>query len=275
MKTRVLLLVTALLFFGLHQSQAQGRSLRVGYIDMDYILENVPEYKEAETQLNGRVQKWKSEIEQKMAAIEDMQRNLDNERALLTKELIEEREEDIKYEREAIYSYQQDRFGPEGDLMIQKRRLVQPVQDQVFAAVQEISEAKKYDFVFEKSNDLVMLFAAERHDISDQILRSINRAAKRKQVSSKKEKEEVLEEEYKSVEEAAADEAKEQEIQEKKNKRETLIEERKRQRDSIRDARKAEYEARRAKLLEERQRRKDSILEAREKAKEERENGGQ
>ena len=66
MKTRVLLVVTALLFFGLHQSQAQGRSLRVGYIDMDYILENVPEYKEAETQLNGRVQKWKSEIEQKM-----------------------------------------------------------------------------------------------------------------------------------------------------------------------------------------------------------------
>merc|ERR1711974_370705 len=132
--------------------------------------------------------------------------------------------------------------------MIQKRRLVQPVQDQVFAAVQEISEAKKYDFVFEKSNDLVMLFAAERHDISDQILRSISRAAKRRQVSSKKEKEEVLEEEYKSVEEAAADEAKEQEIQEKKNERETLIEERKRQRDSIRDARKTEYEARRAKL---------------------------
>ena len=274
MKTRILLLVSVLFLTGL-QSNAQGRSLRVGYIDMDYILENVPEYKEAETQLNGRVQKWKSEIDQKIQVIADMQKNLDNERALLTKELITEREEDIKFERETIYKYQQDRFGPEGDLMIQKRRLVQPVQDQVFAAVQEISVAKKYDFVFEKGNDLVMLFAADRHDISDQILRSINRAAKRKQVNTKEEKEEVLEEDYKSVEEAADDDAKEAAVQEKKNEREQLIEARVKQRDSLREARKKEYEERRAKLIEERQKRKDSILKAREDAKKERENGNQ
>lgn len=274
MNIRLFLVAAAMLFMGL-QTNAQGRGLRIGYIDMDYILENVPEYQEAQTQLNGRVQKWKTEIEQKLATIEDMQKNLDNERALLTKELIDEREEDIKFERETIYKYQQDRFGPEGDLILQKRRLIQPIQDQVFAAVQEISEVKKYDFVFEKGNGLTMLFAAERHDLSDQILRSINRSAKRKEVSSKQEKEEVLEEEYKSVEEAQEDEQKEAEIQQKKNQREILIEQRKRQRDSLREARKQEYEARRAALIEERQRRKDSILNAREEAKKERENGNQ
>ena len=274
MKTRILLLVSVLFLTGL-QSYGQGRSLRVGYIDMDYILENVPEYQEAETQLNGRVQKWKAEIDQKLQVIGDMQKNLDNERALLTSELIAEREEDIKFERDAIYKYQQDRFGPEGDLILQKRRLVQPVQDQVFAAVQEISVAKKYDFVFEKGDDLVMLFAADRHDLSDQVLRSINRAAKRKQVNGKEEKEEVLEEEYKSVEEAAEDEAKEAAVQEKKDERQALIEERVRKRDSLREARKKEYEERRARLIEERQRRKDSILKAREDAKKARENGNQ
>jgi Skp family chaperone for outer membrane proteins len=157
--------------------QAQ-RGARIGYIDMEYILESVPEYKEASKQLEGKVQRWKQDIDKRQKEIDLISLNLSNERVLLTKELIDEREEEIKIKEDEMLQYQQDRFGPSGDLMIQKRQLVQPIQDQVFNIVQEIAEAKKYDFIFDKSADIVMLFAAKRNDISDLVLRSINRAAK-------------------------------------------------------------------------------------------------
>ena len=262
MKTRILLLVSVLFLTGL-QSYGQGRSLRVGYIDMDYILENVPEYQEATTQLEGKVQKWKKDLEKMSKEIDQMKLNLANEKVLLTKELVEEREEEIKILEDEMIEYQQNRFGPNGDLDIQRRQLVQPIQDQVFNIVQEIAEAKKYDFIFDKSADIVMLFAAKRNDISEQVLRQINRAAKREEATNKREKKEIEKRDNLSLEEDKEVTAREEAIEDKKNEREKMMEERKKQRDSLRAVKKAEFEAKRQKLLEERQRRKDSIENAR------------
>ena len=260
MKTKKLLFITLLCFSFVANAQ---RGVRIGYIDMEYILENVPEYKEASTQLNGKVQRWKKDIEKKNDQVELLKINLSTERVLLTTELIEEREEDIKVLEDEMLKYQQDRFGPNGDLYIQRRQLVQPIQDQVFNIVQEIAENKKYDFIFDKSADIVMLFSADRHDISDIVLRSINRSAKREEVSSKRDKKEVERKEDLSLEEDNAVSEREQAIEEKKDAREKDMEERKKVRDSIRLVRKAEYDARKQKLLDERQRKKDSILEVR------------
>lgn len=259
--TRLLLFTIILLCFGF-SSEAQ-RGVRIGYIDMEYILEQVPEYTEAVTQLDGKVQRWKQDIEKKQKAIDQMKLNLSNERVLLTKELIEEREEEIKLEEAEMLDYQQDRFGPNGDLAIQRRQLVQPIQDQVFNIVQEIAEAKKYDFIFDKSADIVMLFAAKRNDISDLVLRSINRAAKREEVTSKSEAKEVESRDALSLEEDAAVTEREQAVEEKKDDRAKIMEDRKRQRDSVREAMKIQFDERRQRLLDERQRKKDSILNAR------------
>jgi cobalamin biosynthesis Mg chelatase CobN len=192
-----------------------------------------------------------------------MKLNLSNERVLLTKELIEEREEEIKIKEDEMIKYQQDRFGPNGDLMIQRRQLVQPIQDQVFNLVQEVAVNKKYDFIFDKSADVVMLFAAERNDISETILRSINRAAKRKEVTTKREARAVEKRDGLSVEEEGAVSEREEAVQAKKNEREQMMAERQRVRDSIRAAKKKEFDERRERLLKERQERKDSILRAR------------
>lgn len=262
MRTKKLLFFTIALLCVTFVANAQ-RGVRIGYIDMEYILENVPEYKEATIQLEGKVQQWKKDIAKKTAEVEQMKLNLSNERVLLTKELIEEREEEIKILEEEIYQYQQDRFGPNGDLMIQKRQLIQPIQDQVFNAVQEIAENKKYDFIFDKSADIVMLYAAERNDISDIVLRSINRAAKRNQATSNQEEKEIEKREALSEEESKEVTEREKAIQAKKDERQRMIEERQRVRDSIRAVKKAEYEARRQRILDERQRRKDSIIKAR------------
>jgi Skp family chaperone for outer membrane proteins len=262
MKTLKLLTIS-LAFLSISFVADAQRGVRIGYIDMEYILESVPEYQEAATQLDGKVQRWKADIQKQSQEIDQMKLNLANERVLLTKELIEEREEEIKIKEDEMIKYQQDRFGPNGDLIIQRRQLVQPIQDQVFNIVQEIAENKKYDFIFDKSADVVMLFAAKRNDISETVLRSINRDNRRQEVTTRKEKKELEQRESLNDEEDQAVTEREKLIEEKKNERESAMAERKRVRDSIRAVKRAEFQRKRDSLLEIRQRRKDSIAEAR------------
>lgn len=171
--------------------QAQTKGTKVGYIDMEYILQNVPDYTEAQNQLEQKAQKWKQEIEAKKNEINKLKEALKAEKALLTKGLIEERISEIVFLENENLEYQQKRFGPNGDLMTQKNALTKPIQDQVFTAVQDIAEAKKYDFIFDKTSDMTMLFAAKRFDISDQIVRILNRTEKREQLTKKQLKEEA------------------------------------------------------------------------------------
>ena len=259
MKLKVLFLVTAM--FMLSLSSFAQRGVRIGYIDTEYILENVPEYQEATLQLENKVQKWKSEIETQLSGIEQKRKDLSNEKALLTKELIEEREEDIAYEEKEILDYQQKRFGPNGDLMIQKKQLIQPIQDQIFAAVQDIAEKQKYDFVFDKSADVVMLYSAKRFDFSEQVIRSITRSAKRKQASSKAERKAAKEEdvvveinEELEAKQAADDERKQAVLDEREARKQAV----QRRRDSIIEARNA---AREEKLRERNQENIEDIQE--------------
>ena len=193
MKNRVLFLL-ALVFVSSFSIQAQ-KGVRLGYIDTEYILENVPEYQEAINRLDDKAQRWKNEIQQKLEVISQKRKDLSSEKVLLTQELIDEREEDITFEEKDILDYQQKRFGPGGDLMIQKKQLMQPIQDQVFAAVQDLAAGKKYDFIFDKSADLVMLYSAKQYDLSDIVLRSITRTSKRKQAQTKAERRKAKKEE--------------------------------------------------------------------------------
>ena len=268
MKTKVLFLLAVLSFASI-TSFAQ-RSVRIGYIDTEYILENIPEYQEASTQLEAKVQKWKSEIEQRLNAVEKKKEQLESESVLLTKELIEERQEEINIEENEILDYQQKRFGPNGDLMIQKKSLMQPIQDQIFNAVQEIAANKNYDFVFDKSADVVMLYSAERFDISEQVLRSITRTSKRRQAQNKKERK-AAEEEDIVPEVNKEKEAREKAISDKKATREKAIEDKRKEQLEAREAKKKELEEKKKKILEDRAKAREEKLEARKKAVEERE----
>src|SRR6187402_737044 len=192
MRKHFLLLILLITVAFTVQAQS-GRGVRIGYIDMEYILQNVPDYLESKNQLELKAQKWKQEAETKKNEITRLKESLKTERVLLTKELIEEREEEIQFQETELSDFQQKKFGPTGELNVQKAVLVKPVQDQVFTAVQDLAEAKKYDFIFDKSSDLTMLFAAKRFDISDQVIRVLNRSSKRDQKTKKEIKEEEAE----------------------------------------------------------------------------------
>ncbi len=262
MKIKVLFLLS-IITLSSYTINAQ-RGVRIGYIDTEYILQNVPEYQEASSQLDSKVQKWKSEIEEKLSQIEQKRNDLSNESVLLTPELVKEREEDILFEETEILDYQQKRFGPNGDLMIQKKQLIQPIQDQIFAAVQDIAGNKKYDFVLDKSADLTMLYSAERFDISEQVLRTITRAAKRNQIQNKKDRKALEDENVVPVIDIEA-EAKLKEVEANKASRAKTSEDKKQAALLAREAKKQEALERRQKILDDRAKKKAEQLEGREK----------
>ncbi|KLT71738.1 OmpH family outer membrane protein [Flavobacterium sp. ABG] len=238
-------------------SQAQTRSTRIGYIDMEYILENVSDYKEANAQLELKAQKWKQEIETKKTDINNLKESLKAEKALLTKELIDERETEIKFLETEMLDYQQKQFGADGNLIRHKAALAKPIQDQVFTAVQDIAEAKNYDFVFDKSSDLTMLFSNKKFDISDQVIRILNRTDKREQLTKKQLKEQEKKENLENaIDENPAMKDRQKVLDDRKAAREKLILDRKLEQ----EAKKKEYEDRRKALLEEREARKNGTV---------------
>lgn len=262
-KTKVLLLVSTMLFAVCSFAQ---RGVRIAYVDMEYILENVEEYRAASEQLEVKVQKWKVEIEQKQSIVEQMKKDLMAEKVLLTSELISEREEEIQILEKEMIEYQQDRFGPQGDLVLQKRQLIQPIQDQVFNEVQKIGANKKYDFIFDKSADVVMLYSEKRHDISELILRSIARTRKvskpKKKAQAKSRLDDFETEEPVEEMSEALKERKDQAKQAQDARTKTADEKRAEQL-RIREERKKAYDERRKKLLEEREAKKKAKAEER------------
>lgn len=258
MRNYVLFLLTLVVFTYSFSSYAQ-RGVRIGYIDTEYILEKVPEYQEAMGQVEEKAQKWKNEIQGKLAAIAQKRKDLSNEKVLLTQELIDEREEDIAFEEKEILDYQQKRFGPNGDLMIQRKQLMQPIQDQIFAAVQDMAASKKYDFIFDKAADVVMLYSAKQYDISDIVLRSITRTSKRKQAQTKAEKRAAEKEEL--VPEINYElEARQKALEEKKAERESAIEKARQEKLAAREAKVKAAADRRQKILDDRAKAKQAAL---------------
>ena len=167
-----LLFVFTLSFCNILNAQ---RGTRVGYIDMNIILESVVEYKKANQLLDRNIENWKKEIELKKIQLKQIEDQLNVERILLTPELIKDRELEIQDFALDIINLQEKRFGPVGDMILQRSKLIQPVQDQVLTIVKQIAEEKNYDFIFDRSSSVTMLYSAKIYDISDLVIKKINR----------------------------------------------------------------------------------------------------
>jgi len=182
-------LLFILMFTIMQQSFAQ-RGVRLAYIDMDEILENVEEYKTASTLLDKNVASWKKDIELKKMELKGREEQLQAEKVLLTQELIEDRKSELELFRSEIIDLQTKYFGPTGDYIQQKNNLLKPIQEQVLSIVRQIAQERKYDFVFDRSSDLVMLYSAKNYDISSLVLQRINAQerikARKKQIEERK-----------------------------------------------------------------------------------------
>lgn len=248
---RVLIII--LIFISCNSSAQKGQ--RIAYVDMNYILENIPEYVEAQSRLDAKVKGWQLKLDVLTNEINTLKTDLSNEKPLLTSELIQEREEDILIKEKELKRLQAAFFGPTGDLFQMRRQLAKPVQDQVYNSIQTISANKRYDIVFDKSSDLIMLYTNKKFDISELVLNSIVKNRKRKAVQDKRNAKTVTAgvvkpentEPQTTDSEITADEnveTEEEPISEEKTKEQQKIDDRLAKREALKAKIKAQQEAR-------------------------------
>jgi outer membrane protein len=163
------LILVATLFVASFQLQAQ----RYCVIDSRYILDNVPEYKQAQTKLDEASASWQKEIDAKLQEVDRMYKAYQAEQVMLSDEMKKKREDEIIKKEKEAKDLQKKRFGQEGDLFKKRQELVKPVQDKVYNAVQKLANSKGYDVIFDKSADLSVFYSDSKIDKSDDILREL------------------------------------------------------------------------------------------------------
>ena len=163
MKKILLLLVISSLTLNI---QAQ----KFAYVDTDYILNKIPDFKQAQDKLDALSTDWQKEIENKYSDVEKMYRAYQQEQVLLTTDMKEKREEAIINKETDAKNLQKKYFGPEGSLYVKRQELIKPIQDKIYDAIQQLSAENKYAIIFDSSSDLIMLYKNDNYDKSDKIL---------------------------------------------------------------------------------------------------------
>ena len=164
MKKIILVLVVS--FLAYNSSIAQ----KFAYVDTDYILNKIPEFKQAQDKLDAISADWQKEIETKYAEVDQLYRAYQQEQVLLTDEMKVKREEAIINKETQAKQLQQKYFGPEGDLYLKRQELIKPIQDKIYDAIQQLATNNKYQVIFDSSSDLIMLYKNNNLDKSDKVL---------------------------------------------------------------------------------------------------------
>lgn len=174
MKTKQILLIALLMVLCNVSVIAQ----RYAFIDTDYILEQIPAYKEAQTEIDAQADKWQKQIEAKYAEIEKMYTAYKAEQVLLTPEMRKQREEEIVAKEKEAKDFQRQKFGVDGELFKLRQELIKPIQDQVYQAVVKMAEQKSYAVIFDKAaSSSALIYASPKYDQSDEILQRLGFSA--------------------------------------------------------------------------------------------------
>jgi outer membrane protein len=150
-------------------SQAQ----RYAIIDTKYILSKMPEYVDADKKLQDISNQWQKEIDDMQAELDKMYKDYDAEQFMLSDDLKKKREDELFNKEKDLRDLQKKRFGYQGDLFKEREKLVKPLQDKVYNAVQKIAVARGYDFILDKSEGITVIFADPKLDKSDDVLREL------------------------------------------------------------------------------------------------------
>ena len=150
-----------------------GKAQRYAVIDSKYILEKIPDYKDAQKKLDEFSQTWQQELDQKQADVDKMFKDFDAEQVMLPDNLKKKREDELYNKEKELRDLQRKRFGFEGDLFRKRQELIKPIQDKVYNAVQKLATDKQYDFILDKSEGITIIFADPKLDKSDDVLRNM------------------------------------------------------------------------------------------------------
>lgn len=147
-----------------------AKAQKFAYVDTDYILGQMSEYKGAQKQLNELSEKWENDLKIMKDEIDKMYKDYKAEEILLSPSQKKEREDAIVAKEDAMKTFEQDKFGVNGELFKKRQELIKPIQDKVFAAIQKVAKNNGLDFIFDKSANMNILYSNLKYDRSDDVL---------------------------------------------------------------------------------------------------------
>ena len=163
-----------------------GFAQKFAYVDTEYILANIPEYKQAQADLDKTSVLWQKEIETRYAEIDKLYKAFQAEQILLTEDMKKKREAEIMGKEKEAKDLQKQRFGVDGDLFKKRQELVKPIQDKIYNAVKELAEKQAIAVIFDKASEMTMLFTNPKYDKSDEILENLGYKAEKDDKPKKK-----------------------------------------------------------------------------------------
>ena len=173
MKTRKsLLLLAFIMMLGISTVKAQGNQ-KFAYVDTDYILQNIPEYGDAQEEINQMSLKWEKELKTLRDKVAQMKRDYQTESVLLSDDMKNKKEEAIAAKEQELAALQMQYYGPEGELFSKRVELIQPIQEKIYNAINQVAQVKNYSFVFDKAAGTTILYCSDKFDISDDVLDEI------------------------------------------------------------------------------------------------------
>lgn len=146
---------------------------KVAYVDTDYILEKIPEYQDAQKQLNSISAEWQEQLEKKYALIAKMNKDLQAEEILLTEEMKRKRKAAIRKKEKEALEFQKEKFGIEGELFEERQKLIKPIQDRVYKAMKEVARASGIAIMFDKAGSTTLIYTNPRYNKSDAVLKKL------------------------------------------------------------------------------------------------------
>ena len=172
MKTlKTLVLTAALICGGIMTANAQiGGGQKIVYVDSEYIMSNIPEYGDAQAELETLSNKWQKEVKALYDKVEEMYSKYQKEKLLLSEDQKTAREQAIVAKEQEAKNLQMQYFGSEGQIFQKRTELVQPIQEKIYTAMKEIAQSKNYAFVLDLASGTSVLYANDKNDISDDVL---------------------------------------------------------------------------------------------------------
>jgi len=162
-----LFVVCAVVSLGVLQAQ------KFAYVNTDYILENMKDFREAQAKLDEYARQWQSELEKMYAEVDRMYREYQAEMVLLTEEMKRKREDEIMRKEKEIKEFQKRKFGVDGELTQKRKELIRPIQEKVYKVISKIASERNLDFVFDIAGNSPLLYYNPKYDLSDDVLKRL------------------------------------------------------------------------------------------------------
>ena len=165
-------IISILFFIGLLSSPLSAQ-LKIGYIDSDTIMDNLPDVQDARQKLDAMIRDWQTELRNLEAEHKKKKDDFDKRNLVMTDQTRNEAEKELADLERSISDFRDKKFGPKGELFQKQDELMKPLQNKIFNVIQEIAAEEDFDYVFDRSGDIIFLYAKPEYDLTAKVLEQL------------------------------------------------------------------------------------------------------